>query len=114
MTSDEDVVAERRKRDERRFLIATTSPDKGRRLTPAVNAVRALLADGEWHTHNQTLAAGLVTSDIAVRTLDNLLRRACTADLIERRGNYIRGGVGGRNASDTREWRLIEWPEETS
>lgn len=110
MPSDEDLIAERRMADEKTFLINATDPEKAERIAPAVNALRALLADRRWHPQSAALAAMLRPSDLAVRTADNMMRRAWAAGFLERRGEYIRASRG-KKASDTREWRLIEWPE---
>lgn len=109
MISDEALIAERRKIEDREFLIKATDPEVAPVLAPAVNAVRTLLADRRWHSQVSTLAAGLRSSQASVRTIDNILRRARNAGLIERRGEYIRVGQGSK-PRDTRSWRLVSWP----
>ena len=112
MTTDaEDAafLAERRRADERRYLIAVLDPEKAPRLAPATNAIRDLLADGEWHGHRRLLAAAIrAEPSLAVGTMNNYLRRLASAGLVERRGRYLPNGPHG--AVDWREYQLIDWP----
>lgn len=109
MTNDEEFLAERRKVDDREFLINSLDPEKAPRLAPAHLAVRVLLADGRWHAWIEVLAAGVRGGDLAVKTVDNSLRRAVSAGLIERTGEYV-AGRGRKRSVDTRKLRLIDWP----
>lgn len=108
--NDEEVVAERRQLDERAFLIKALDPENAPRLSPALLAVRGHLADGRWHSLISTLAAGIQASDIAVKTTENLIRRAAKAGFLEWRGEYRRAWRG-RKSQDSRQVRLIEWPD---
>lgn len=109
MTSDAEFIAQRRSVDDRAFLIRSTDPEVAPRIAPAVNGIRSLLADGRWHRHDAVVAAGLRASDLAVQTVDNVLRRAMKVGMVERRGEYV-SAYRARKASDTREWRLSSWP----
>ena len=110
MTTDAEYVAERRRLDERTYMIKACDPAVAPLLAPAVLAVRTSLADGRWHAHPTMLAVILHNSDVAVKTADSLLRRACLAGLIERRGEYVRA-LGGRPSRDGREWGWIDGPQ---
>lgn len=112
MVSDEEFLAQRRLADDRRFLIQSTDPETAPRLAPAMQAIKGLLygAGSGWVRHSALLAGAVRASDLAVRTVDNMVRRATTAGMIEKRGEYSRAGRG-RKASDTRAYRLADWPE---
>lgn len=113
MTDDMELIKQRQARDDVRFMVNALDPEQAPRLAPAVRALRDLVADG-WASHTATLAAMLRASDLAVKTADSLMRRAVTAGLVERRGEYSRT----RNrrtrqweVRDTRAYRLVNWPE---
>lgn len=106
MTSDEDFIASRRLADARKFLTNALDPSVAPRLAPALIAVRKILADGEWVAWTSVLAEGLRASDITVKTLDTQIRNAVVCGVIEKRGTYVR-----RSRTDTRELRLVDWPE---
>ena len=113
MTETDEEFLTRRRQDERRdFLISALDHANAPRLGPALSALRAALANG-WNGHAAVLAAGLRVSDIASKTLDQQLRNAVTAGMVERRGEYSRTYDRRRKAwkvQDTREYRLIDWP----
>lgn len=109
--TDAEFLAERRRIDGREFLINSLNAEKAPRIAPAARAIRALLAESSgWHRYAEVVAVGVRASDLAVKTVDNLLRTAVFAGLIERRGEYERG-FRGRPAVDMRAYRLIDWPE---
>lgn len=110
MPSDEAFLAERRIADEKTFLIRSLDADRAPRIAPAVRAIRTLLADGEWHSWVSLAATGVRASDLAVRTVDNLIRRTVAAGVTEKRGESATTWRG-RRSPDTRELRLIDWPE---
>lgn len=111
MTSDAEIIKERVAHDDRKFLINALDHTKAPRIAPAANAIRSLLADGEWHTIEAVIAEGVRSSDLSVKTIDNLLRRAKNVGIVERSGEFKRAW-GGRSASDTRKFRLVSWPTE--
>ncbi len=111
-TTDAELIAERRSADDRRFLTAALLPSNAPRLAPALVAIRNLLLPGEWATWEAILATGLRASDLSVKTIDNMIRKAVTCGVLERRGDYERGGRG--RTVDTREVRLVDWPESSA
>ncbi len=109
MDADEKLIADRVKIDERAFLINALDPERAPRLSLAVNAIRAALLMPGWHRHSALVAAGLRASDLAVTTTTNIIYRAVKVGMVEKRGEYTQKRRG-RPASDTRQYRLIEWP----
>lgn len=111
MTSDADLINARRSHDERAFLANSRDPAKAPILAPAMNGICALLADDRWHPHEAVIASGLRGSEAAVKTVDGMLRRAIVAGFVEKRGGYSRTRAKGRwHISDSRQYRIIEWP----
>jgi len=109
MNDDVKILQQRAALDERRFLINSLDPELAPRIAPASRAIRETLADQRWHSFTELAAAGVRASDLAVRTVSNLIARASKAGMIEKRGEYVR--KGGR-AIDSRMYRIVEWPEE--
>lgn len=111
MDDDAKLLQDRARADERQFLINSLNPEKAPRIAPAASGLLLLLADQRWHSFTETVAAGARPApDLAIRTITNLLSRAVRAGMIEKRGEYTRK-QGHKPARDTREYRLIEWPE---
>lgn len=112
--SDLELIARRRAEDQRRFLISALNDENAPRLAPAANAMRDLLRGGEWQSWAAVMAAALRGSDLAVKSVDNFLRQLLTAGFVERRGEYERRynrAARRWQHGDTREVRLIDWPE---
>ena len=107
--SDSEFVQQKRRADDRTFLINSLDPEKAPRLAPGMRALRQSLAGGGWVRHDAVLAAGLRASDLTVKTVDAQLRRAVTAGMVEKRGEYTRA-YRGRPAEDSRKYRLKDWP----
>lgn len=100
-------LAERRRADDRRRMIARTDPQIAPALGPAMQAMRSLLADGEAHGYVEVLAAGLkASSEVTIKTLDNCLRRLANAGMVEREGDFR----PRRIPADSRTYRLLDWP----
>ena len=115
MTTDEEFVRQRAQDDEHAYLINTTDYEIAPRLAPATRALRDALQDAgpgglPWAT---AVASGLRASDVAVKTLDNLVRKMINQGLVLKRGEYTRRY--NRQArqwvvSDSRRLSLGEWP----
>ena len=68
--SDEELIAQRLKRDAYNHFVFALDPERAPRLAPMLAGMHAVLSDGAWHGHKEVLAAMLRTSDCAVRTAD--------------------------------------------
>lgn len=112
MTDDEEYLAGRRRVDERTYLVGSLDPEIAPRMAPAAQAMRALLAEarpGERITQAALVARGARSSDLAVRTIENLISRLVRAGFIAQYGASTRPGRHTRG--DARSYRLVEWPE---
>lgn len=114
METDEELIARRRTEDRRIFLIKALDPEHAPRMAGAIRAVRDALSSAAWRPYSAVLAAGVRASDVAVKTVDNQLRASIAVGMVELRGQYSRWY--DRRAkrwvvTDTRELRLIDWPE---
>jgi hypothetical protein len=113
MGTDEEFIAQRRKADERAYLISSADPAIAPRIAPAVLAIRSALTDAaDPLTHAAVLALALRASDLAVSTVDNLIRRFVKHGFIIKHGEFVqpfprRRGVRG---VDNRAYTLGEWP----
>lgn len=106
LMNDEELIESRKRRDVRKFLVLAIDPAKAPRLSVGARAIRNLLLDGQWHPWEAAIAAGLRDNDLAVGTVNNILYSALSVEMIERRGR-----AGWRRNPDTREVRLIDWPD---
>lgn len=115
VTTDEDLIAERRKVDARRFLTNALNPDNAPRLAPALRAALDYLLAHGTVPYSAVLAEMLRASDLAVKTCDNQIRNAVECGYLQRTGEYSRTyskRLKQWSTKDTRMIRLIEWPEE--
>lgn len=115
LMGDAQLVAARRNEDRKKFLISILDDEHAPRMASGVRAMRsALLESGGWLHWTTVLAVGLRHTDVAVKTLDGILRQAVQAGFAVRRGEYSRE-YDRRNrrwvATDTRELQLIDWPD---
>lgn len=51
----------------------------GPRQLDALNAIKNLLSDGHWHTHDELVLTALDYSDLTPKTIEELIRRAWRA-----------------------------------
>lgn len=111
--TDEAFIAQRRTDERRNFLINGLDHTRAPRLGPALSAIRGALDGRDWVAHAAVIASGLRASDVVSKTVDQQLRNAVAAGMVERRGAYNRT-YNRRTArwkvDDTREYRLIDWP----
>src|SRR5690349_21667413 len=114
--NDAEFLSRRRREEFRNYMIKGLDSGVAPRMAFPLQAIRELLSDGAWHSWQSVVAAGVRAGDLQVNTVSNKLYTALTAGLIERRGAYSsrrkRNGSGSV-VSDTRELRLIDWPEPT-
>jgi DNA-binding transcriptional ArsR family regulator len=101
-------LAERRRADDRAFMIRGLDPEVAPRLSPALNAIRDLLADGREYSFTEVVTAAAVRSDLTVKTIGNALSRLLSAGIIRREGRW------GKGLRDTRRYALVSWPDEVS
>lgn len=85
-------------------------------MAPALLAIRDLLADdGDWHPHSELMTEADAAGDLTPDTVKSRICEAVATGLIEKRGTYSprRGGWPAPvvPATDTREYRLIDWPD---
>jgi hypothetical protein len=115
--SDTEYLAERRFAEERAYLINTSDPAIAPKLSPAVLALRALLAEAHprYVPWDSAMAEMVRKSEIAVRTAENLLRKFIAHGFVDRRGEYSRTYAKRTrkwSVTDSRAVRLGEWPTE--
>jgi hypothetical protein len=115
LEADTKLIRERKIADMRRFAIEALDPEKAPRLSSAVRAVRELLVSrcGRWVPWPHVVATGLRESDLAVKTVESVIRNAVTAGVLERKGEWAAARGRGRAATDTRMVRLAglgDWP----
>jgi hypothetical protein len=112
MKDDEEFIAQRQARDARRFLEAAVDPDVAPRLSPALIAIRKTLSADGPTAHVTVLAAGVRAGDLAVKTVDNVLRELMRAGMVRRVGSYTRTYDRRSRryvAHDTRMYFLEDW-----
>lgn len=115
MSTDTDYIAERKRHDEHVFLTGTTDPDVAPRLAPGIRALRERLTQGpaSW---DAAMAAALRPTDLAVKTVDNVVRRLIAAGFVVKTGEYSRTYNRKRRTwavKDTRTLALGDWPAPT-
>lgn len=111
---DQLLIDQRRKEDKRKFILQAMNPENAPRLAPALQALRVLLLDGQWHAWSQCVATMLRAGDLAVKTVDTQMRNALYTGLILRRGEYAPGSSWGKHKKlpvDDREVKIRDWPE---
>ena len=98
----------------RQFMTESLDEDKAPRMAPALLAVRDLLCDLEWHSHEELINEALAESDLAVDTIKSRICEAVAVGFIDKRGKWTpRRGSWPKKvtpSSDTREYRLVDWP----
>ncbi|HEY9413529.1 MAG TPA: hypothetical protein VIQ30_02115 [Pseudonocardia sp.] len=114
MTTDADFIAQRRFADERTYLLKATDLETAPRLAPGMRALRECLVTQKrpvaWTT---ALAAALRPNDLAVKTMDNMIRKLIAHGFVIKTGDYSR--TYNRKARtwrvvDTRKLTLGDWP----
>jgi hypothetical protein len=116
MTTDEDFVRQRQREDTINYLVGMTNFETAPRLAPAMRALRAVVAQAgaqgvPWTT---ATASALRASDVAVKTVDNLMRKMVDVGFLIRTGEYDkRFNRRSRSWSgrDNRRVALGDWPE---
>lgn len=112
MKTDDELIAERKRADARKFLISVLDPEIAPILSGPMRALRTRLQAGGWIGWAAALATMLrANDDLAVKTADGQIRALIVAGFVERRGEYVRGRAGAP-ATDGRAIRLIEWPDQ--
>lgn len=112
MTEDEKFIERRRAEDARTWLTTAMDPDTAPRQSPALIAIRKTLSAEGPTPHAAVLAAGLRASDLAVTTVDNLLRELVRAGMVHKIGAYSSHydrRKQQRIAHDTRVYLLGDW-----
>lgn len=112
--TDAQLIADRRREDERRYLLSITDPTMAPRLAPGMQALRAELAARGSLSWEAALATVLRNSDMAVKTADGMLRKLILGEFLTKSGEYSR--TYNRRSkrwtvSDTRAVHLIDWPD---
>lgn len=92
-------------------MIRGLDPEVAPRLSPALHAIRDLLADGEEHSFAEVVTVAMHKSDLTVKTITNTLSRLLTAQIVRRDGCWMPGGKGRLN-QDSRRYTLVSWPDE--
>lgn len=111
MTTDAQLIESRKKEDRINYTLSCMDPDRAPKLAPALWAVEEVLRDGQWHAHQQVLAAMLRASALTVKTCEGRLYDLVAADFIERTGDWSRRRVRGEwKVTDTRQFRILDWP----
>lgn len=112
--SDGDYVARRTRQSERDYLINATSPERAPRLAPALLALRAQLSDCDATPWTTAVAVALRSSDIAPKTIDNMLRKLIAHGFVVKRGEHT-SAVRNRKryVTDERTLHLGDWPVAT-
>ncbi len=99
----------------RQFMVDLLDDERAPRLGPALNAIRGTLAQGGWWPHAGLVAAAQAAAELSPVTIRGRIAEAVYVGCVEKRGAWKPGH--GRwpgkvvPASDTREYRLIDWPE---
>lgn len=111
MTTDEEFIHERRQADELDYLRNAIDPEYAPRIAPALIAIRRTLADATHPVpHASVLAVGLRSSDIAVSTLDNMIRKLTKHGFITKHGEYVSNRYKrGVKDQDKRGYTLGSW-----
>ncbi len=113
MTTDAELIASRKQEDRINYTMTCMDHGKAPRLAPAMWAVNEVLQDGKWHNHEQVLAAMLRASTLTVKTCEGRLYDMTASEFIERTGDWSRSRVRGEwKVSDTRQFKLLDWPTE--
>ncbi len=112
--TDAELIADRRRRDERRYLLTITDPTVAPRLAAGMQALRAELLDRGSLGWEAAVATVLRNSDVAVKTADLMLRKLIMGEFLTKSGEYSR--TYNRRTkkwivSDTRAVHLVDWPE---
>jgi len=113
-TADMDYVRQRADADEMAYLIKAMDPAVAPKLAPAMHAIRASLegerGGREWAS---VVATGLRSSEVTVKTLDNLIRKMIKHGFLIKEGEYqreYRRGRRGFTVTDMRRLTLGDWP----
>lgn len=113
MLTDDELIRRHQVWDERIFLVQALTPAKAPKLAPALLALRNHLLDENTHSHSELLAHSLRNSAITVDTANGLIRRISNAGFMSKSGRYSRKYnklSKTWEVTDTREYKLIEWP----
>jgi hypothetical protein len=112
--TDAQLIAARRREDERRYLLSVTDPKLAPKLAPGMQALRSRLIEQGSLSWESAVATALRHSDLAVKTVDVMLRKLLMVGFLTKSGEYSRTyNRRTKNwvVTDTRTVRLVDWPE---